>query len=78
MLHNFLTILCFHVKGSPELLEMKVNADIYPESSDDNGDDDEDSNVRIANWMLNCEVIDQCFYSSFICHFRNKWTHRNH
>ncbi|KAG4076101.1 hypothetical protein HA402_011447 [Bradysia odoriphaga] len=35
------------VQGSPELLEMKVNADIYPESSDDNGDDDEDSNEQM-------------------------------
>lgn len=26
---------------------MNVNADIYPESSDDNADDDEDSNVNI-------------------------------
>lgn len=36
---------------------MKVNADIYPESSDDNGDDDEDSNVRMSmNFPLLMEV----------------------
>lgn len=37
---------------------MKVNADIYPESSDDNGDDDEDSNVRISALDIYQEVVD--------------------
>lgn len=36
---------------------MKVNADIYPESSDDNGDDDEDSNVSIRwQWVRTRQI----------------------
>lgn len=54
---------------------MKVNADIYPESSDDNGDDDEDSNVRNLVMYSNIFLFTHFF---LIYLFRNKWTHLNH